>query len=364
MSMSVECTDFLTSRRDLRHTEWRTTPLSPLEGGQVRVKIDRFALTSNNITYAALGERVRYWDFFPGPTGFGRMPVWGFADVAESRVEGLAPGERLFGFLPISTDLILTVGDLSASAFTDASPWRCGLAGAYNRYHRVAGQPSFAPEFEAKQAIFRPLFRTSFLLEAFLNDNAFFGAKSVLISSASSKTSLGLGYLLASAGGKNIHTIGLTSRANAAFVSQTGYFDQVVVYEDIGQMEKTPSVFVDMAGDQGVRTAVHERFGELLKYSSAVGATHWENPGGAHGLQGPKPVAFLGFEQIAGLHAKWGADGFDQRVATALSGFLDSATAWLQICEHRGRNSIETLYHDVLAGRVDACSARMASIRD
>jgi hypothetical protein len=364
MRMSVECIDFLTDRRNLRHTEWRLTPLPPLEEGQVRVKIDSFAFTSNNITYAALGEKVRYWDFFPAPTGFGRFPVWGFADVAESRVEGLAPGERIFGFLPISTDLILTVGDLSVSAFTDASPWRSGLPGAYNQYRRVSGQPAFSREFEATQAIFRPLFRTSFLLEAFLNDNAFFGAGSVLISSASSKTSLGLGYLLASASRKNVRTIGLTSHANAAFVSETGYFDQVVIYEDIGQMEKTPSVFVDMAGDQGVRTAVHERFDNLLKYSSAVGATHWENPGGARGLRGPKPVAFLGFEQIAELYAKWGPDGFEQRVATVLNGFLNSAKAWLQTSEHRGRHSIETFYHDVLAGRVDARSAHMASIQD
>ena len=38
---------------------------APLAAGQVRVAIDHFALTSNNITYAAFGEAMAYWQFFP-----------------------------------------------------------------------------------------------------------------------------------------------------------------------------------------------------------------------------------------------------------------------------------------------------------
>ena len=39
-----------------------------------------------------------------------------------------------------------------------------------------------------------------------------------------------------------------------------------------------PSVFVDIAGNAGVRAAVHAKFADNLTYSCAVGATHWDAP--------------------------------------------------------------------------------------
>jgi hypothetical protein len=60
-------------------------------------------LTTNNITYAAFGDALGYWQFFPtGEAGWGHMPVWGFADVAASQAPGIEPGERFFGFFPAS----------------------------------------------------------------------------------------------------------------------------------------------------------------------------------------------------------------------------------------------------------------------
>lgn len=44
---------------------------TPLADGQVRVRIDSFALTSNNITYAAFGDAMSYWRFFPTGDGPG-----------------------------------------------------------------------------------------------------------------------------------------------------------------------------------------------------------------------------------------------------------------------------------------------------
>ena len=95
--------DFLVDRDDLRHTQWRETDLPALAAGQVLMKIDRFALTANNITYAAFGVAMRYWDFFPAPEGFGRVPVWGYADVVENLAPGLAVGERVYGYWPMSS---------------------------------------------------------------------------------------------------------------------------------------------------------------------------------------------------------------------------------------------------------------------
>ena len=57
-----------------------------LAAGQVRLAVERFALTANNITYAAFGEAMKYWQVFPaGDAAMGCLPVWGFATVSRTR---------------------------------------------------------------------------------------------------------------------------------------------------------------------------------------------------------------------------------------------------------------------------------------
>jgi Protein of unknown function (DUF2855) len=78
----MSTTDFLVRKDDLASTRMRTAEDARLADGQVRVRIERFALTSNNITYAAFGEAMSYWQFYPtGEEGWGSIPVWGFASV-------------------------------------------------------------------------------------------------------------------------------------------------------------------------------------------------------------------------------------------------------------------------------------------
>ena len=80
--------DFVVSRSDLRRTAFvpaAQTPDTALDTGEILVRITRFALTANNITYGAVGEMIGYWTFFPAPEGWGRIPVWGFADVVRSQ---------------------------------------------------------------------------------------------------------------------------------------------------------------------------------------------------------------------------------------------------------------------------------------
>ena len=70
-------TSTLLVRQDnLASTRLLTADDTPLEGGQVRVRVESFALTANNITYAALGDMLNYWQFFPtGEAGWGIVPV-------------------------------------------------------------------------------------------------------------------------------------------------------------------------------------------------------------------------------------------------------------------------------------------------
>lgn len=123
--------DFQIARADLHDCRLLDAPeLSP-GPGQALLAVERFGLTSNNITYAAFGEAMSYWDFFPAGDGWGRMPVWGFARVQDSGVEGLAPGTRFYGYLPPSDGLLVTPTRVGPQGFIDASPHRSQLPGAY-----------------------------------------------------------------------------------------------------------------------------------------------------------------------------------------------------------------------------------------
>jgi Protein of unknown function (DUF2855) len=119
------------------------------------------------------------------------MPVWGFADVVASAVEGIEVGERLYGFLPIATHVYLRPERLTQRGFYDGTE----LPSMYNQYTRCAADPVYLPELENIQALLRPLFIMSFTLADFLQDNAFFGARRVMVSSASSKTAFGTAVL-------------------------------------------------------------------------------------------------------------------------------------------------------------------------
>ena len=171
-----------------------------LTDGQVRVRIAHFALTSNNITYAAFSNAMNYWQLFPVacPDGlrWGCIPVWGFGAVVQSLHHGVAVGERLYGYWPMASHAVLQPVKLSAAAFSDGAPHRASLHAVYNQYQRCSADPLYTPDTEALQALLRPLFLTAWLIDDFLADNGFFGTAAaaggqrgvLLRSSASSKT--------------------------------------------------------------------------------------------------------------------------------------------------------------------------------
>jgi len=79
MAADRSAVDFVVRRDDLQRTAVLPASLPALADGQVLLKIDAFSFTANNITYAVIGEMLRYWEFFPAADGWGRVPVWGFA---------------------------------------------------------------------------------------------------------------------------------------------------------------------------------------------------------------------------------------------------------------------------------------------
>ena len=170
-------TMFAVGRDDLRRTQWLETPPVALRPGEARLRIDLFALTANNVTYGAFGEAMHYWDFFPtGDAATGCIPVWGFATVSESLVDGVDVGERFYGYWPMADEVVLAPERVIAEGFFDGAQHRRELPSVYNRYLRCSSDPTYRREHEALRALLQPLFTTSFLIDDFLADNAFFGA--------------------------------------------------------------------------------------------------------------------------------------------------------------------------------------------
>ncbi len=355
-------TDFLVSRKNLHETKFVETPLA-LQPGQALLKVDRFAFTANNVTYGAFGDMMMYWNFFPAPDGWGRIPVWGFGDVVESKADGVKVGERVYGYFPMSTHLVVEPTRASPHGFSDGAAHRQKMAAVYNNYTRVAADPGYSTAREAQQALLRPLFATSFLIDDFLADNDFFGAREVVLSSASSKTSLGLAYLLRENRRGQVTVTGLTSRSNAAFVDRTGYYDRVVIYDGIpASKQDRAAVFVDMAGSGDVRLAVHKHWADNLKYSCAVGATHWDHVGQAGSLPGPRPQMFFAPDRVKKRAQDWGPGGLDKHLATAWTAFNASVDGWMKIVEGHGRADVERVYRDMVAGKVKPEEGHMLSL--
>ena len=80
----MNASQFIVARDDLKQSKFIETVLpesKDLPEEAVLVKVERFAFTANNITYALAGDQLKYWQLFPAPQGFGNIPVWGFGDV-------------------------------------------------------------------------------------------------------------------------------------------------------------------------------------------------------------------------------------------------------------------------------------------
>ncbi len=381
-------TELLVRKDHLATSRLRDSAPAALRDGEVRVAIDRFALTANNITYAAFGDAMGYWQFFPPAAdeadigGWGCIPVWGFGSVVQSLHPGVAAGERLYGYWPMASQAVLRPGRLSAEGFGDAAPRRAALHPVYNRYLRCASDPFYTAATEDLQALLRPLFMTAWLIDDFLADNAFFGAAAadsaaagsggeaappvqLVLSSASSKTAYSTAALLARRTGVDV--VGLSSTGNLDFCRSLGCYHRVLAYDQIDQLDAdAPSVYVDFAGNAALRLALHQRL-RRLAYSCSVGGTHVEQLGAARGLPGPRATLFFAPAQVAKRGADWGPDELQRRVLQSWREFLGHATdaspPWLVVRQHRGPEAVQEAYRQLLAGASDPRSGHMLWLR-
>ncbi len=353
--------DFQVNRDDFR--DCRIAPgnaLGPLGPGQVRFRVDRFALTANNISYAAAGDLLDYWGFFPGPDRWGRIPAMGFGDVVASENAEVEVGARCFGFFPMSRYLVVDA-KANHSGLIDSVAHRANQAPIYRTYSYTGKDALYDETREDQIMLLRGLFMTSFLVDDLFDDENFYGAEASIVTSASSKTSIALAFLLK----RRAHgpVIGLTSERNKDFVLGLGCYDEVIRYDELSTLPATaPAVMIDMAGNGEVVAAIHERLGDRLKYSCAVGGTHWESKPKPANLPGPQPEFFFAPARIVKRTEDWGGGGLQERLGNAWSEFLDFSDQWLRILHHNGPEALERVYLDMLSGRIDPQDGHVISL--
>jgi NADPH:quinone reductase-like Zn-dependent oxidoreductase len=356
---------FEVHKSDTTKTRFIKTPVPELTPGQVLFRVDRFALTANNITYALAGDALGYWRFFPCEEGWGRIPAMGFADVIRSTHPEVKEGTRCFGFYPMGQHLVIEPGSVSPHEILDGAAHRAGLAPVYAQYLPTTGDPYYAEHREDQNMLMRGLFMTSFLAEDFLADREYSGANSVLISSASSKTSIALAFRVKQAG--RARAIGLTSARNEDFTRKLGFYDEVVLYDDVESLAVEDVAFVDMAGDDAVNTAIHHHYGEALKADLRIGFTHGPNAkgfsmGGSDDLPGAKAAPFFAPAQAAKRIGEWGAAGFAERVVGSWTKYCDASDAWLNVHRSSGRDGVSRVFTETLSGHTSPADGHVISL--
>ena len=351
--MSFPNQSFTVHTQDFSNNKFTDSEIPALEEGEAVLQVEKYALTSNNITYAVTGFLIGYWKFFPTEQPMGIIPVWGYAKVIESKHPDLKEGDRYYGYYPMSKLLKVKVGTTSEIGFVDVAEHRVELPKIYNFYTNVANDPSHHPSFEDYTPIVRPLFVTGFLSYNFLKDNNFFEADQAIVTSASSKTALSIAFLLKknqSADGKKI--IGLTSSRNVDFVKSTGYYDEVIAYDKVeSELPHENSVLVDMAGNSSLLIRSSKFLGEKMKFISRIGMTDWSSDKSFDEIKNSKFFFAPTFAQAK--VKEWGMGAFNKRVGIEMVDFTKNSMEWLELAYLEDNNALADFYPKLLQGNID-----------
>ena len=345
---------------DLRRTRAHTAPSPVLAEGEILAAVERFALTANNVSYAKTGDALGYWAFFPAEAPWGVVPVWGFAEVTASKHPEIAVGERIYGYLPMASHLVLKPAGVKAAQFFEGAEHRQALPPPYNVYRRIQGEPPTFQGHDDARALYFPLFMTSYLLFDYLTDNAMFGARQVVIGSASSKTGFGLAKFLSELeDGPKV--IGVTGARG--FAEGLGCYDQLIGYDGAGEIDASaPTVYVDMSGDGALTEALHRRLADNMKASVIVGATHWEADAPDQNLPGAKPAFFFAPSQMQKRDAEWGPGVLMKRASDEALRLAIDAGGSIEVERLQGAEAVAALWRDLLDNKVSPSRGVIASM--
>ncbi len=321
-----------------------------LQEGEVLFSIERFSFTSNNITYAAVGYQVRYWEFFPVDDEWGVIPVWAFAKVEASASEHIRVGDVYYGYFPMSSHFISKVGTIKPHGFSEGHEHRQTLSPIYNFYTLTGNDPSIPRGNTDIQLVFRPLLTTSFLLDHFLSDHQYFDAQQIILTSASSKTAIALATFLKhrkTQEGISVRILGLTSQKNEAFVKRLGIYDEVLTYDEISSVPMQASTIVDFAGNAHLLNQVGDHLGTQLRKLSQVGMVQWQEKPEELKIEGE---FFFAPAYIQMKFKEWTMEHYSQLLHSAWNVFLEQSEDWFDLQHIRGKEDIHSFYPKMLNG--------------
>eukprot|EP00924_Labyrinthula_sp_SR-Ha-C_P002445 snap_masked-scaffold_16-processed-gene-4.24-mRNA-1 protein AED:1.00 eAED:1.00 QI:0/0/0/0/1/1/2/0/373 len=337
------------------------TPTSEnLQENQILVKIDKYALTSNTITYATAGESMNYFGFFPtSDQDSAIVPVWGFADVIASKQNQIASGTRIYGYFPMSSHLILEPTNISPMTFDDSMEHRKKLPPIYNSYEHLRRKRWIL--FKKTRGTELPLFVTSWLLADFCLYNNNFNGENIIITSASSKTSFGFAFELRQLKNQGklsrCKVIGLTSGSNVEFVKNLGLYDEVLDYGNIEKLSKeNGSTIFDMSGNRVLLQDINLFLKDELKYICAIGNTHWDiEIKEITGFKFLEPVFFFAPSHIQLRSEEWGGPELWTRIVTSWKKFISliEQKGLIEVAHIYGATEILRSYTEVAAGIVN-----------
>ncbi len=349
----MSATDLIVAKNNLAHVELIDSPCADTEPGpgQVKLRVDRFGLTSNNLSYAGAGDILGYWNFFPSadPT-WGIVPVWGFATVVASNHDEIEVGEELFGYLPMGRFLIIEPHDVSAAYCSDRFAHRAELHPWYNRYYRTENDPASPDEVRHLQPLLWALHMTGWMLANQFADNDDFGCDHVIVASASSKTAVSFARSM-QVRDDGPRRIGLTSTTNAAFVESLGCYDEVRTYDALGLSDVDgTAALVDMSGNAAVVSEVHHAFGDRLLDSIRIGSTHLSARGDTEGLPGPARRFFFIPDVAEQRAAEIGQGEYHAEFAASWADYGAWANDFITVVASTGPEAIKEAYLAALGG--------------
>lgn len=332
-----------------------------LAENELLFKVEKLALTANNISYAATGDSLGYWGFFPTEEGWGRIPAMGWGEVIASANSDVAVGERVWGWFPYSTHLKIQAGRVSRSTITDTSAHRAQYAPVYAQFDRALANPIYDPSREEQDSLLRGLFMTSWLVEDFLAENECFHAQDCLVTSASSKTSIALAYCLQKRG--DLRAVGITSPRNLEFCRSLGCYDELICYGEETSLDANDSVvLVDMAGSATVMSALHHHYQDNMKHSCRIGATHHDEVGSVEGLPGARPAFFFAPTHVKSRSETLGAGELMKRMGMSYVAFRKFCDSWLRIEYSAGPDQLEKTFQKVLTGTADPACGQIVTL--
>ncbi|KAK0647114.1 hypothetical protein B0T16DRAFT_328568 [Cercophora newfieldiana] len=245
------------------HTVQHIVPLSPanansdatpLDPNSVRIRSRLVALTTNNFAYARHGglgvPGLDWYNVWPMPaslpapyndtTKYCRISAWGFSEVTESTIPELPVGTQLYGYQPIGTALETLTLEKEHEGH-----WLEGGAG-------ITEGSEEAKRSKALDALFRPLFGSSFVLNRFAfgwegNSVNPLGMKEIPWSAEDADLTGAVVFLLAPSGKTGLafahqlrkgrpadkqprKIVAVGSAQSKEFTEKTGLFDEVVLY--------------------------------------------------------------------------------------------------------------------------------------